>query len=687
MPPLIRAHAERFSGLLTDFYELTMAAGYVESGLEARATFDLFVRSLPEQRKFLVAAGLDQALEFLESIHFSDAELSYLQSMPLLRDIHPEFFERLRSFHFSGDVWALPEGTIFFPGEPLLRVTAPVLEAQLVETGLLAILNLQTVVASKAARIITSASGRPVIEFGSRRAHGTEAGVLAARAAYIGGCEGTSNTFAGFRFGIPVFGTQAHSWIMAHRDEATAFKKFLDVFPEGATILVDTYNVRDAIEKLIALGRKPKGVRLDSGDLLADSIWVRQRLDRAGWRDVKIFCSGDLDEHRIAALLRNGACVDSFGVGTALSTSSDAPSLGVIYKLAEIECEGEIRGTAKFSLEKKTYPGRKQVFRRSDEQKKFCGDIVGLEEEVLPGTTPLLVQVMRQGSRTGGEEVPAEIVRAARQRFLEGRARLPAQLLSLEPLDDPYPVRYSAGLEALCDQVQKRVPGCMPVAGPFGVRANTSEQKTIFWAEDIQVDFMLPDGRLYAPGAEKIVPNVARLVEAVRQGRVFLASSADAHSMDDPEFRRWPPHCVKGSPGAELIPEARAHTCLVVPNQAQFPFPADLDRYQQVLLEKNTLDVFDNPNTDALLDLLRSGAAPASIEFVVFGVVTECCVRIAAEGLLDRGYRVALVTDAIQPFEADAGRKVLSDLRSRGARLLTTGRALAMVAAPLVRQA
>ena len=695
MSPPIRAHPDSFSGLLTDFYELTMAAGYVESGFEARATFELFVRSLPEQRNFLVAAGLDQALEFLESVSFSDAEVSYLRGQPLLRDLRPEFFERLRSFRFSGDVWALPEGTIFFPGEPLLRVTAPVLEAQLVETGLLAIMNLQTLVASKAARVSASAAGRPVIEFGSRRAHGIEAGVLAARAAYIGGCEGTSNTLAGFRFGIPVFGTQAHSWIMAHRDETTAFEKFLDVFPSGATLLVDTYDVHAAIERLIALGRKPQGVRLDSGDLLGDSIWVRQRLDQAGWKDVRIFFSGDLDEHRIAALLRDGACVDSFGVGTALSTSSDLPSLGVIYKLAEIECEGEIRGTAKFSLEKKTYPGRKQVFRCSDEQKRYRGDIIGLEEEVVPKSSPLLIQVMHDGSRIDKED-PAAMVRAARDRFVEGRAHLPSQLLGLEPAGNSYPVRYSSGLEALCEQVQKGGPTPATAslrridgrrAGDLASTALTTPTTTIFWAEDIQVDFMLPEGKLYAPGAEKIIPNVARLVEAVREGRVFLGSSADAHNLDDPEFRRWPPHCLKGSPGAELIPEARAHSCLVVPNQAGFHFPADLGRYQQVLLQKNTLDVFDNPNTDVLLDLLRAGAARASVEFVVFGVVTECCVRIAAEGLLERGYRIALVTDAIQPFEAVAGQQALSNLRSRGARLLTTDQALALVAVPAVRRA
>src|SRR5713226_7261482 len=274
------------SGLLTDLYQLTMAAGYIETGFDARATFELFVRSLPPRRNYLVAAGLEQALDYLQNVRFTADEIAYLAQ-----------------FRFAGDVWAMPEGTMFFPGEPLLRVTAPITQAQIVETYLLATLNFQTLIASKAARVVTAARGRNVIEFGTRRAHGIESGVLAARAAYIGGCQGTSNVMAGHRFGIPTFGTQAHSWIMAHHEEEEAFRKFLEIFPDHAVLLVDTYDVRAAVEKIIAMGRKPRGVRLDSGDLAADSVWVRQRLDEAGWNDVEVFASGDLDEDRIEALL------------------------------------------------------------------------------------------------------------------------------------------------------------------------------------------------------------------------------------------------------------------------------------------------------------------------------------------------------------------------------------------------
>ena len=447
-----------FSGLLTDLYELTMAAGYVQNRFDARATFELFVRSLPPHRNYLVAAGLEQALDFLENVRFSGEDIAYLQAQPFFRNVHSDFFDYLSRFHFTGDVWALPEGTIFFPGEPLLRVNALIAEAQLVETGLLSILHFQTLIASKASRVTTAAGGRPVVEFGSRRAHGMEAGVLAARAAFVGGCEGTSNAYAGRRFGIPVYGTQAHSWIMAHEDEAEAFRDFLDVFPEQSTLLVDTYDVHAAIEKIVALGRKPGGVRLDSGDVLADSQWVRTRLDSVGWNDVKIFASGELDEERIEVLLRSGARIDAFGVGTALSTSSDSPNIGVIYKLVEVDTGDTVRSAAKFSQEKITYPGRKQVFRFSGREGKFSEDVVSLDTEFFAGSDPLLVPVMRAGKRIAAtDRNPLATMKKAQGRHLGDRGRLPGRIVALGQALPAFPVRYSERLEELRDQVRQSV--------------------------------------------------------------------------------------------------------------------------------------------------------------------------------------------------------------------------------------
>ena len=299
-PRLVAEH----SGLLTDLYELTMAAGYLQTRFDANATFELFVRHLPPHRNYLVTAGLEQALEFLENVHFTSKEIDYLRRHPVFRNIRDEFFDYLSTFRFTGSVWAMPEGSLVFPGEPMLRVVAPIIEGQIMETYVLATMSYQTMIASKAARIYTAAQGRQVVDFGARRAHGSQASLLAARAAAIGGCLGTSNVLAGQQFGMETYGTQAHSWVMAHEDESEAFAHFLDAFPEHAVLLLDTYDVRDAVKKIITMGRKPAGVRLDSGDLAKDSRWVRSQLDKAGWQDVKIFASGDLDETRIAALHR-----------------------------------------------------------------------------------------------------------------------------------------------------------------------------------------------------------------------------------------------------------------------------------------------------------------------------------------------------------------------------------------------
>jgi nicotinate phosphoribosyltransferase len=441
-----------YSGLLTDLYELTMAAGYLQTRFDARATFELFVRNLPPHRNYLVAAGLEQGLEFLGNVNFTAEEIEFLRRHPVFRHIRDEFFDYLREFRFSGDVWALPEGTLVFPGEPLLRVTAPIIEGQIMETYLLATLSFQTMIASKAARVVMSAQGRQVVEFGARRAHGADASLFAARASAIGGCLGTSNVLAGQVFGMETYGTQAHSWVMAHEDETVAFGHFLDAFPQHAILLLDTYDVRAAVKKILAMGRKPAGVRLDSGDLAADSRWVRRELDRAGWTDVKVFASGDLDEYEIAKLLKKGARIDAFGVGTALATPGDAPRLNLVYKLVEVERAGKVREAAKLTEAKVTYPGRKQVFRHADTAGLWKCDRIALEGEAAEGGEPLLVQVMRDGRRI----VPPAPVSEAQEECRAGLARLPERYRQIFR-SASYPVRTSARLEAMLEIVRRRV--------------------------------------------------------------------------------------------------------------------------------------------------------------------------------------------------------------------------------------
>jgi nicotinate phosphoribosyltransferase len=440
------------SGLLTDLYELTMAAGYFQTRFDVRATFELFVRNLPPSRNYLVAAGLEQALAYLEDVRFTDEEIGYLRKHPVFHNIHDDFFEYLSKFRFTGDVWAVPEGTLVFPGEPVLRVVAPIIESQLMETYLLATLSYQTMIASKAARVVTAAQDRQVVEFGARRGHGSEGSLIAARAAVIGGCVGTSNTLAGLLYGINTYGTQAHSWVMAHENEAEAFRHFLDVFPEHAYLLLDTYDVRRAVKTILAMGRKPAGVRLDSGNIVKDSRWIRRELDRAGWKDVNIFASGDLDEYKIATLLAKGAAINAFGVGTALATPGDAPHLNLIYKLVEVERGGKVREAAKFSEAKITYPGRKQVLRFTTPRGEYSGDRIALEDEAANGGKPLLTEVMSAGKRLAEPEPLA----ALRERCIADLDRLPRPYRKIRRAA-AYPVCYSKRLEKLLEKVRRRI--------------------------------------------------------------------------------------------------------------------------------------------------------------------------------------------------------------------------------------
>ena len=438
--------------LSTDLYELTMMAGYRRAGLTGPASFELYARRLPPSRSFLVAAGLEQALDFLETLRFTPDDIAYLRSLPHLGCVEDEFFDDyLPRFRFTGDVWAVEEGTPVFPPAPLLRVTAPLPEAQLVETALLAFVTFQTTVASKAARVTEAADGRPVVEFGARRAHGIEAGVLAARAAYLAGCEGTSNVEAGRRFGIPVSGTMAHSWVLAFGDEDEAFETYAECFRERAVLLLDTFDTLEAARRVAGSGLRPAAVRLDSGDLDGLSRQVRAILDRAGLDATRILASGDLDEGRIAALVAAGAPVDGFGVGAALTTSFDAPSLGAVYKLVELERHGQATPVMKSSPDKETYPGRKQVWRVLDGGAAVRDVLALADEPPIAAAAPLLEPMMRDGRRLR----PRRALAALRERCRDELRRLPAGVRRLAGAD-AYRVELSDGLRGLIAQVSAR---------------------------------------------------------------------------------------------------------------------------------------------------------------------------------------------------------------------------------------
>lgn len=445
--------------LLVDLYELTMAAGYVERGMDFRATFELFVRSLPPERSFLIAAGVDDALDYLEDLRFSDHDIAYLRSLPLFRALPEDFFEYLRTFRFDGEVLGVPEGSIVFAEEPILQLTAPVAAAQIVETWLLSVINFETLVASKAARVVSAAAGRSVLEFGTRRAQGPEAGLRAARAAYLGGCDATSNAEAGRLYGIPVAGTAAHSWTQAFPSERESFEALLEVFPETGVLLIDTYDDLAGAETAASLGKKFSAVRLDSGDLLEKSREVRSILDERGLRDVKIIASGDLNEYRIDKLVEAGAPIDSFGVGTDLATSRDVPALSVVYKLVEIDRGGQVEFKAKFSEEKIYCPGRKQVFRFSQDG-KYHHDVIARFGETYADAEPLLQPLMRNGRRVEARRSASSV----RETVLASVSRLPQPYHRLRDAPE-YPVQKSGDLLQLLEQVRTQYVAASKPAG------------------------------------------------------------------------------------------------------------------------------------------------------------------------------------------------------------------------------
>ncbi len=434
------------TALVTDLYQLTMLQAYWREGMRGEATFDLFVRRLPPHRSYLLACGLDGALRYLETVRFPADALAYLATLGLFRD---DFLAALADFRFTGAVRAVPEGTVVFPNEPILEVTAPIAEAQLVETFLLNQITLQTVVASKAARVVRAAQGRAVSDFGMRRAHGADAALKGARAMWIAGVSSTSNVEAGRVYGIPVAGTMAHSYIEAHESEADAFRAFAALYPE-TVLLVDTYDTLAGVRQVVALARelgeafRVRALRLDSGDLAVLAKEARALLDEAGLTGVRLVASSSLDEYRIAALLEAGAPIDAFGVGTRMATSQDAPALDAVYKLAAYD------GTPRMKLAegKDTLPGRKQVWRRTGPDGRFAGDVIGAAEEACDGT-PLLVEVMRDGRRLGAE--PLDAIRARAQAQLDA---LPEALHALDPPEAAYPVVVSERLAAERERVR-----------------------------------------------------------------------------------------------------------------------------------------------------------------------------------------------------------------------------------------
>lgn len=444
--------------LLTDLYELTMAQAYFHSGRTGSAAFDLFVRNYPPDRGYLVSAGLEDALDYLEAFRFDNDAIDYLHSTRIFAS---DFLDYLKTLHFTGTVRALAEGRLFFAGEPMLEVAGPIIEAQIVETYLMNQLNLQSMIATKAARCVFAAGGRAVVDFALRRTHGTDAGMKVARASYLAGCAGTSNVLAGKRYGIPIVGTMAHSFVSTFEHEIDAFRAYAESFPDACILLIDTYDpiagAKKAVEvarELAARGRKLRGVRIDSGDLAALAREVRRIFDNAGLREMQIIGSGGLDEYDLAEFTAAKIPFDSYGVGTQMGISGDAPSLDIAYKL--VESGG--RPVLKLSHNKASMPGRKQVYRFRDGA-GLKKDVIALADEALGGGEALLEIVMEGGMAKGQRPTLKE----SRERFRAEFACLDDKIKSVRA-PAVYPVEISPGLTRLRDDTIRRVRAIESIA-------------------------------------------------------------------------------------------------------------------------------------------------------------------------------------------------------------------------------
>ncbi|MDA0352562.1 MAG: nicotinate phosphoribosyltransferase [Chloroflexi bacterium] len=451
------ASTDPTSALFVDLYELTMAQAYLHEGRHTEpAVFDLFFRTLPANRNFLVAAGLHQLLADLETFAFSSEDVAYLDS---LGRFAPDCLDWLAGWRFTGDVRAMPEGTPVFGNEPLVEVTAPLGEAQLIETLVINRLHFATLVASKGVRVTLAAAGRSVVDFGARRAHGLDAAAEAARALYLVGFDGSSNVQAGQRHGVPVAGTMAHSYVQAHEDDLAAFRAFVAEYPD-TILLVDTYDTRAGVEAVIALGREleargerlqVRALRIDSGDLAAEARSARALLDAAGLERIELFASGGLDEDDVAALVAAGAPYDGFGVGTRIVTSNDAPSGDAVYKLVALAGTGRV----KLSPEKETLPGAKQVYRQFGADGRASGDVLTTADDDTIEGEPLLLEVMRDGRRLAGAEAATDL-EGSRARVANELARLPEGMRALDVSTSPYSVVVSAALAAARDRAVER---------------------------------------------------------------------------------------------------------------------------------------------------------------------------------------------------------------------------------------
>ena len=647
------------SGLWVDLYELAMAQVYFKYKRDRIATFELFIRS--QKRPFYIAYGIREALDYLSGIRFTKEDIDFLNKLGLFGE---EFLGYLRKFQFKGEVWSVDEPEIIFSQEPVLRVTANLIEAQIVESALLSTVNLHTTLATKAFRIVTAAGVRKVYDFSLRRAQGKEASLAAAKSSFVAGCQGSSNILAGKIYGLPVSGTMAHSFVVNFSSELESFRLFSKTFPKNTVLLIDTYSIKEGIQNAIKTAKMLKaekknlvGVRIDSGNLLEEAKYVRRHLDGEGLVDVLIFVSGDLDEYKIKELVDKRAPIDAFGVGTHMGTSSDLPFTDVIYKLVETGMpEGKPLPVMKISENKETLPFKKQVFRKFAPGKVMKQDSISLASEKKPGQ-PLLKKVMYKGSVLEKRED----VFTQKKKLKKKAESLPKELKAITTLYK-YPVVLTERLEKSSAVVKQLI------------KKRSESETVVFFDVDTQFDFIDKKGALFIKGADKLKNVWKKLTRFAESQRILVVSSQDVHKKKDPEFKKFNPHCIQNSRGCEKIPQTQLKSYIKIISGKSYTLSELFtmkDDYPQVIMEKNVLDVFSNPNTRMLLEVILP------VRVYVYGVALEFCVKSACLGLVKAGYNVFLVEDAVEAVSSESKPAVLSELKKKGVKLIKAGDVLA----------
>ena len=644
--------------LATDLYELTMAAMYLARGMNETATFSLFVRDLPPGRSYLVAAGLQEALRRLDTLAFDGEAAAYLESTGRFSAEH---IARLLATRFTGDVWAVPEGRVVFAGEPLLEVQAPILQAQLVETVLLNAMYYPSLVATKAARCVSAAPRKTLVDFGMRRMPSIDASVAAARACYLAGFAATSNVLAGHELGIPVSGTVAHSLVEVFPSERQAFRAYADTATGGVTLLVDTYETLRGVARAIQVahdlardGRRVEAIRLDSGDLADLARRARGMLDDADLAHVRIFASGGLDEYELSRLEAARAPIDGYGIGTRLGMSADAPVLDMAYKIVAYAD----RPCLKLSEGKATVVGPKQVWRRNSEGGQFVEDVIAARDEPPPGPNwePLLEWVVRNG-QVG--RLPT--LTDSRSRHAQEMRRMPPGLLDLHSAR-AYPVRISPELG---ERQRRAVASVRGREGRDEASSNRYGADTALVVVDLQNDFADPRGRLYVRGGETIVDVANREIRAALSSGSPVFYTQDWHPEHTPHFARdggvWPVHCVRNTWGAEFAPQ------VIIQGEVVRKGVEGEDGYSAFAMR-----AADRPEVIKRTDLEKLLRSRNIRRVIVIGLATDYCVKETAMDALRLGFDVTVPRDATRAVEMNSGdgERSLAELEKAGAHVL-----------------